>query len=410
MHPPASPAPRAPRVALYSHDTMGFGHIRRNILLARALSRAPLSAEVLLLSGIREGGAFQLPPGVDSITLPAYRKLPSGRYAPRALGDDMQRLVGLRAQVIRAALERFEPDLLIVDNVPTGAQGELRESLEAMAAQGTRIVLGLRDVLDEPEVVRRQWWRQRHFEAVRRYFDAIWVYGDSRVIDTAETCGFGPDIVERLSAVGYLDPIDAGRPAARPGPAVALPPSPYALCLVGGGQDGAALTEAFARAPLPEGWHGVIVAGSMMPAADLARLQDRVARHPRLTLHRFVPDPIALMRHAAAVVAMGGYNTVTELLSLGRRTLIVPRVKPRREQWIRAQRLAALDLVDCLHPDDLGPAALGRWLAEALPPPAPARERIDFDGLSRVPELAARLVAERRAGSSTRAAANGMPL
>lgn len=399
-------APDAPRVALYSHDTMGFGHIRRNIQLARALAGSPLGARVLLLSGIREGGAFALPPGVDSITLPAYRKRPDGRYEPRALGGDLQGLVALRSQVIRGALERFEPDLLVVDNVPTGAQGELRGTLETMAARGTRIVLGLRDVLDEPEVVRRQWWRQRHFEALRRHFDAVWVYGDARVIDTAEACGFGPDIRERLTAVGYLDPIEAGVATA---PASVSAPRPYALCMVGGGQDGLAVTEAFADAPLPEGWRGVIVAGSMMPADDLARLQARVDAHPAMTLHRFVADPLALMRGAEAVVAMGGYNTVTELLSLGRRTLIVPRVKPRLEQWIRASRLAALGLVDCLHPQDLSAPALGRWLAR---PPAgdrpPARARLDFDGLRRVPELAAGLIAEAR-GERTRGSARATP-
>ena len=56
----------APRIALYSHDTMGLGHIRRTSLLARALRRPPLNAHVLLLSGIRESGAYPLPDGIDS--------------------------------------------------------------------------------------------------------------------------------------------------------------------------------------------------------------------------------------------------------------------------------------------------------------------------------------------------------
>ena len=67
-----------PRIALYSHDTMGLGHIRRNTLLAQTLIRPPLSADVLLVSGIRESGAFPLPRGIDSITLPAYQKQPDG--------------------------------------------------------------------------------------------------------------------------------------------------------------------------------------------------------------------------------------------------------------------------------------------------------------------------------------------
>ena len=53
----------------------------------------------------------------------------------------------------------------------------------------------------------------------------------------------------------------------------------------------------------------------------------------------FVREPIALMAGAARIVAMGGYNTVCEVLSLGRPALIAPRVSPRAEQVLRAERL-----------------------------------------------------------------------
>lgn len=393
------PDDHRPRVALYSHDTMGFGHIRRNILLAGALAAPPLSARVLLISGIREGGAFALPPGVDSVTLPAYRKLPDGNYKPRALGDDLARLVGLRSDIIQSALDRFEPSLLVVDNVPSGALGELRGALPMLQARGTKLVLGLRDVLDEPEAVRRQWWRQRNFETLRRHYDAVWVYGDTRVYDTAEACAFGPDIRDMLVPVGYLDPAQRVGAAAAPAEAA----TPYALCLVGGGQDGRALTEAFARAPRPEGLRGVILAGSMMPRADLERLRALAAMRPGLEVLDFVPEPLALMRGAQSVVAMGGYNTVTELLSLGRPTLIVPRVRPRQEQWIRARQLARMGLIDCLHPQALSPQAIGDWLAAPHPAHAPAAERIDFDGLANVQRQAlALLAAPQRAGPPPR--------
>ena len=50
---------------------------------------------------------------------------------------------------------------------------------------------------------------------------------------------------------------------------------------------------------------------------------------------------------------MGGYNTSCEILACGRRALIVPRIIPRREQLIRAQRLSELGAVDVLHPQAL---------------------------------------------------------
>jgi hypothetical protein len=67
-------------------------------------------------------------------------------------------LAALRSQVIGAALKNFAPDLFMVDNLPRGALQELAPVLERMRAQGkTRCVLGLRDILDTPERVLKQW-------------------------------------------------------------------------------------------------------------------------------------------------------------------------------------------------------------------------------------------------------------
>lgn len=400
-----TPAAR-PRIALYSHDTMGFGHVRRNILLARALVTPPLHAEVLLISGIREAGAFALPAGADSITLPAYRKNGDGGYAPRSLGGDVKQLVALRACTIRAALRRFAPDVLIVDNVPRGAMGELAEVLSMLRESGrTRCVLGLRDVLDAPEEVRRQWWRQRNYDAARNLYDAVWVYGDAALYDTAGEYGFDADIRNKLRQVGYLDQSVRLGAGSNAGPAFAgHAGEPFVLCVVGSGQDGRALTEAFARATLPAGHSGLILTGSMMAEASRARLEAIAAGRRGLHVIDFVAEPIRLMQRAARIVSMGGYNTVSEILSLGKRALIVPRVKPRREQWIRAERLAAMGLVDMLHPDAASAQALGAWLASSRPAPPPARTRLDFDGLRRVPQLVRQMLREPQAGALRHAA------
>ena len=45
-----------------------------------------------------------------------------------------------------------------------------------------------------------------------------------------------------------------------------------------------------------------------------------------------------LMEKAVGVVAMAGYNTFCEILSLDKRAILVPRTKPREEQLLRALR------------------------------------------------------------------------
>jgi predicted glycosyltransferase len=92
---------------------------------------------------------------------------------------------------------------------------------------------------------------------------------------------------------------------------------------------------------------------------------------------------------------MGGYNTVCEILSFEKPALIVPRVKPRREQLIRAERLQALGLVDVLHPDHLTPGALSAWLVREPRPVERARDRIRLDGLPHLPRLLGEVLGDR---------------
>ena len=380
------------RVALYSHDTMGLGHMRRNLLLAQALKRSPLRAVVLMIAGAREATLLTSAAGVDCVALPSLRKDGDGHYHPRHLEIPLQELLVLRTKTMRAALEAFDPDVLIVDNVPRGAVRELDSVLESLRAKRrTRLVLGLRDVLDDPLTLRSQWARAQNQDAIRLYYDAIWVYGDPAVYDAVREYAFAPEVAAKVRYTGYLDQrARLGVAGLKNKDAVAapgLPPGRLALCLVGGGQDGRELAEAFVEADLPPDTNGIVVTGPCMPAEVRRRLCRAAARRPRRRVVRFMREPTRLLRHADHVIAMGGYNTVCEILSFGKPALIVPRVKPRSEQLIRAERLRARGLVEVLHPADLNPAALSAWLARVPAAVVPARGRIDLNGLDRIPRL-----------------------
>ena len=132
-----------------------------------------------------------------------------------------------------------------------------------------------------------------------------------------------------------------------------------------------------------------------MPEVRRQRLAEIAITRPHLRVLAFVTDPIGLMRGARRIVAMGGYNTVTEILSLGCKALVVPRVRPRLEQWIRAERLAALGLIDVLHPDALSTRALGRWLMSGPDTSPDVRTRLRFDGLARVRQRVQGWLADR---------------
>ena len=102
------------RVLFYSHDTFGLGHLRRSRTIAQALAAAEPDLSALIMTGSPVAGRFDFPDRVDHVRLPGVVKLPDGAYASHNLGVDIEETVKLRAALLLAAQETFDPDLLIV--------------------------------------------------------------------------------------------------------------------------------------------------------------------------------------------------------------------------------------------------------------------------------------------------------
>ena len=98
----------------------------------------------------------------------------------------------------------------------------------------------------------------------------------------------------------------------------------------------------------------------------------------------------ALIDGAKAIVSMGGYNTFCEILSFDKRALLVPRVRPREEQLIRARRAADLGIIDMLEPTEAAdPAKLAAALRRVYTRPRPSEiePALELDGLSAICDL-----------------------
>lgn len=377
------------RVALYSHDAQGLGHIRRNLAIAHALRRSGAALDLLLLTSAPEAAHAGRPAGCDIVSIPALTKDEGGRYRSRHLSVGSEHLIAMRQAVLHAALASFAPDVLIVDKHARGFRGELEPALEAVRRAGGLVVLGLRDVLDEASVAVSEWKEARTTRALKNWYDEVWVYGDRRVHDPLTALK-----VPGRVAVRYTGYLAHGRPAAEE--VTTTGGSPYALAMVGAGSDGVGLARAFARAAMPEGHRGVIVAGPHMPDHDVDELQRIAAERPELRVVRSAPDAAALIAGASALVGMGGYNTVCEALAAATPMLVVPRIAPRREQLVRARALEGRGAVDVLDPAELSPDSVTAWIARATRQSAHAMPDLDLSGLSRIPDLLADLVGAHR--------------
>jgi len=340
------------RILIYSHDTFGLGHLRRCRAIAHALVERYKQLSVLILSGSPIIGSFDFRARVDFVRVPGVVKLRNGEYTPLNLHLDIAEMLSMRASIIEHTAEIFDPDLFIVDKEPVGLRGEVLPTLKALKRRGARLVLGLRDVMDEPRLLEPEWQRKKALPALRDLYDEIWVYGLPQICDPLEGVALPPRVRQKMVYTGYLHrevPVH-GTPARLP----EIANRPFLLVTTGGGGDGEALIDWVLRAyehdpllPYP----ALLVLGPFMHSERQAEFMDRAAKLKRVDAITFHGQLEALVARAAAVVAMGGYNTFCEVLSLDKRALIVPRTEPRLEQFIRASRAADLGLVSMLEDD-----------------------------------------------------------
>ncbi len=302
----------------------------------------------------------------------------------------------MRSEILRSTIESFQPDVFVADKVPLGVGGELEPALQVLKSHNAHCVLGLRDILDAPAQATRDWRQQQYDRAIREYYDSVWVYGDQRVYDVAREYGLQQDVASKLQYVGYLDRSQSsGRCSKRadlPPEHLASSQNRIALCMVGGGEDGALVASTFAKSNFPDDMVGVVLTGPYMPLSLREQLHDLSVERDQLTVIDFMKSPEWLIEKADRVVAMGGYNTVCELLSYEKSCLIIPRVTPRQEQLERAKRLRDQRLLEMLHPAELSTKTLSAWLNKSLEAPTGVRDRIDLGGLNRLPDLVANSV------------------
>ena len=390
------------RVLIYSHDSFGLGHLRRCRAIAHSLVDSDPAVSVLILSGSPIIGSFDFRSRVDFVRVPGVIKLRNGEYVSLNLHIDIEETLAMRSSIIRHTADIFDPDLLIVDKEPLGLRGEVRDTLDLLRRRGTALVLGLRDVMDDPEALESEWERKHAVPALAEYYDEIWVYGLPQICDPLAGLSVPTSVRRRMTYTGYLR-----RSAAEPqvSPEIqGIIESEFLLVTPGGGGDGEALIDLVLSAyeydsglPLA----ALLVFGPFMLPEQRAIFASRAARLENVRAITFNARLEALMARATGVVAMGGYNTFCEILSFDKRALIVPRTAPRLEQYIRTRRAAELGILTMLSEQEARDprvmAAALRHLTEQAPPSSVVIPGL-LDGMPSVNRLVRKWLDEGRAG------------
>lgn len=369
------------RVLIVVTHLLGIGHLTRATLLADGLQASGM--DVMLVSGgspvpgpaQAQWRFVQLPPvhivGTDFSNLLDEHGVPAS-----------DSLLNERRTMLRLAIEKFQPDILITEHFPFGRRQLATEFLAAIEAaralaRPARVVASVRDVLVAP---RRQDRIEQANARINTLFDLVLVHGDQAVLPLGRSWPGTAAIAGKLHYTGYITP-------SLPPPAAKGPDS--GEIVVSGGGSGAAIplfacaVSAAQRCRNSHTWRILVGHGVDPSAFDQLRNQAAGGQHAhRIIVERARSDFPALLAGCAASVSMAGYNTMLDLVRAGRPAVVVPFDQGQEtEQALRAESWAEAGLVQVLEASQLAPEFMLEAIFRATTNQQIRRPTLDLKGI-----------------------------
>ena len=303
----------------------------------------------------------------------------------------MAELSAHKSRLLLALAQHLKPRVLLVDHFPfsiiTGRDAAeceatfqyLRDTAPAtLRCGGYRGLNNPKDDAEQTECRR----------LVERYLDLLLVYVDPREReDFFDRHPFLRPVEARVRFLGYAAPLPeegAGRDPTRT----------RILATFGAGIDSyrsiRLACEAFRLLSATRSGLALdVVTGEGLADGALREIVSLYADADRLRVIRSMP---ALGRHLSEydlVISMSGYNACTELYRSNTRSIVLPRVSPRRtEQTEHARKFQAYGGIDhVVEPRATSPEALARLMATTLAAPASPRKPLDLGGAPATAQL-----------------------
>jgi predicted glycosyltransferase len=384
-------------ILMYSHDTYGLGHIRRTMAIASHLLGPRIN--ILILTGSPIVGRFSFPEQIDFVRIPGMIKKTNDEYLPLSIKINVQHALDIRKNIITATAKTFQPHLFIVDKEPLGLKKEVLPTLQWLrrCRPDTRSILGLRDIMDDAETVKKDWQEKRVYQHLESLYSEIWIYGIREFYDPVSEYNISESISRKMYFTGYIPRKIPGKETVRHFKKEIGLKNDQKLVVVttGGGGDGYKVMDTYLTTlesyTTSQLFKSVLITGPFMPKQERRDVFKR-ARKLGVRTYHFYRQMEKIFAAADVVVSMGGYNTLCEILGQGTVSLVIPRETPRKEQIIRARAFNRQNLVDYIPWDDFTPELLSKKLAALLQNPEPYRVAISRFQLTGIETMQKRLL------------------
>ena len=369
------------KIIFYCQHVLGIGHFFRSLELCRALHRH----EVILVTG---GPGFEasLPGHVREVRLPALEMDREFKDLRAAAGADLDTVRQQRRERLWALVDTESPELFLTELYPFGRKAfrfEIDPVLEAVAdgrLPRCGVVCSVRDILVDKDMPQKH--EARTVSVLNRFFNAVLVHADPRLVRLEETFSRLPEITIPVTYTGFITPMPALDARRRVRSALGLAAADRMIVAsAGGGSVGMPLLEAAVRAfgHLNRAGRTVlqVFTGPFLPEGDFEQL--RSSAGDGAAVDRFTPEFLSYLAAADLSVSMAGYNTTMNLLAARVPALVWP-FSQNREQLLRSERIEALGALHLLREADLEPARLAALMDRLLERPQRPKTDIDLNG------------------------------
>ncbi len=396
-----------PRICVYTHDTFGLGHIRRCLNIINELAiKMPQSAILLVTGSPALHYLTNLPPNVDIVKIPTIAKTGASGSLPSHLPLGPAQIAHIRSRIIKETVLSFQPDLFLVDNFPLGSNTELLPLLYELKKTATITILGLRDILDCPKVVKAEWRKRGIYDVLDRYYDKIFIYGDKKIFNAAAEYEMPKEVQKKVHFLGYLTRNDNSHISPKAIRSELGIKGPFILATGGGGGDAFPLLETLIKTQKKQSDKTTLIfTGPLMGENDRNKLQALAANCKNIILRDFVTNLPAYMKACDLMVAMCGYNIAAEIINYRPKALVIPRnwrygehtkrtnVKKEKEQVMRAKVLQDHGIIHLLEAEDLSIENLGKAINNALKSKKSTSRNLKISGLKNTVEKILELIA-----------------
>lgn len=374
------------RLMFYCQHILGMGHLVRSMEIVRGLTQ---EFQVCFINGGEIINGFDIPAGVEVVNLPAIKTDAEFRALQVVDSDlDLAAVEAIRRAQLLQVYHQFQPDVLMIELFPFGRRKfsfELIPLLDAIQADDrkTKVVCSLRDIVVTKQ--NREKHEQKVCTLINQYFDLLLIHGDPKFQPIEETFSRIKDLQCPVYYTGYVvqpQPVESAT----------LPSQePIILATIGGGRFGHELLDAVvAAAPALETLipHQIqVFTGPFYPEEKLQDLQWKATNCGNLRVDRYTPNLLQYMQRADLSISMSGYNTTLNVLTTGVKAMLMAFTgNDDQEQRMRSQKLAAMDLVTTIQPEDLAVDRFVAFIQSCLQKPQQTVQ-FDFDGVAKTASL-----------------------